>query len=74
MNQVYQLTAMLGRAQSLAAQVMLGDKIDTILAEELSGQLSEFIEHLEGHSHHMDDDAISPELKALADKIIKGLT
>lgn len=74
MNQIYQLTSILGRAQSLAAQVMMGDELDTILAEEVSGELSEFIEHLEGHSHHMDADAISPELKELADEIIRVLT
>lgn len=66
---IYKLTTILGRAKELAAQVVTGDEIDTILAEEVSGELSEFIEHLEWRTHHMDQDATDPALVELAKQL-----
>jgi hypothetical protein len=70
---IYKLTTILGRARELAAQVTTGDEPNTILAEEVCGELSEFIEHLEWRTHHMDADAVDPELEQLAKKL-KGET
>jgi hypothetical protein len=39
------------------------------LAEEVCGELSEFIEHLEWRTHHMDHDAIDPALEELAKQL-----
>lgn len=66
-DQISFLSGMLGRAQALAAAVLTGDDAEAaLLCEEVSGELSEFIEHLEGHSRHMDSDAIDPLSQSLA--------
>lgn len=59
------LTQILGNARSLAVAAMMGDKIDQSLAEEVSGELSEFIAYLE-NDRSMDSESICTELQALA--------
>lgn len=66
---IYKLTTILGRARELAVQVTTGDAPDPVLAEEVCGELSEFIEHLEWRTHYMDQDAIDPALAELAKQL-----
>ena len=70
MNHIYKLTAILGRAQELAAAVLTGDDDKAaLLSEEVSGELAEFIEHLEGRGHKMEQECIDPELAELAKQL-----
>jgi hypothetical protein len=71
MNHIYKLTTILGRAQNLAMLAVTGEPIEQWLAEEVNGELSEFIAHLEGDTGSMDPEAIDPELAELA-KQLKG--
>lgn len=67
---IYKLTTILGRAQGLAAAVLMGDNAQAaLLSEEVSGELSEFIEHLEGRGHKMEQECIDPALATLAKQL-----
>ena len=56
--------AMIGRAYTLAAQVLNGDEPDSTLAEEISGECAELLALMDGD---MDvQDLADPELLALA--------
>jgi ABC-type histidine transport system ATPase subunit len=58
------LEAMIGRAYTLAAQVLNGDEPDSTLAEEISGECAELLALMDGG---MDvQDLADPELLALA--------
>ena len=64
------LEAMLGRAQDLATQVLLGDKPDITLAEEVSGELAELLALMDGDMAAFGEpELIDPELLALADAL-----
>jgi hypothetical protein len=66
------LNEILGRAYTLAAQVLNGDKADIALAEELSGECAELLALLQGDMGAFDDpNLIDPELLALAKEIKK---
>ena len=66
------LNDILGRAYTLAAQVLNGDKADIVLAEELSGECAELLALLQGDMGAFDDpNLIDPELLALAKEIKK---
>jgi hypothetical protein len=66
------LNDILGRAYTLAAQVLNGDKADIALAEELSGECAELLALLQGDMGAFDDpNLIDPELLALAKEIKK---
>jgi hypothetical protein len=61
------LDAMLGRAYTLASQVLNGDKADTSLAEEVSGECSELLALMYGDMGAFGQpELIDPELLALA--------
>ena len=71
---IAKLTGILGSAQHIATLMMMQDAPDRELAESVAGELSEFIELLEGRTSALDDpDAIDPELAALATKIRRTL-
>ena len=61
------LEAMLGRAQDLATQVLMGDTPDIALAEEVSGELSELLALMDNDMGAFGEpELIDPELLALA--------
>jgi hypothetical protein len=61
------LTAMLERAQELAAQVLLGDEPDVSLAEEVSGEFAELLALLDNDMGAFGEpELIDPELLTLA--------
>jgi hypothetical protein len=61
------LIEMLGRAQELASQVLLGDKPDVSLAEEVSGEFAELLALLDNDMGAFGDpDVIDQELVTLA--------
>ena len=61
------LIEMLGRAQELAAQVLLGDEPDVSLAEEVSGEFAELLALLSNDMGAFGDpDVIDQELVAIA--------
>lgn len=66
-------SCMLDNARALAAAVVTGDAIDYCAAEQVSGQLSEFIEHLNGKTGSMDPDAVDPMAESVA-QLINGST
>ena len=58
---------MIGRAYTLAAQVLNGDEPDSTLAEEVSGELAELLALMDGDTGAFDSrELIDPELLALA--------
>ncbi len=64
------LEDILGRAYTLAAQVLNGDTPDMATAEELSGECAELLAMLQGDWSAFDDpDLIDPELLSIAQKI-----
>jgi hypothetical protein len=64
------LEDILGRAYTLAAQVLNGDTPDTATAEELSGECAELLAMLQGDWSAFDDpNLIDPELLSIAQKI-----
>lgn len=64
------LEAMLGRAQELATQVLMGDEPDVGLAEEVSGELAELLALMDGDMGAFGEpELIDPELLALADAL-----
>ena len=64
------LEAMLGRAQDLATQVLLGDKPDITLAEEVSGEFAELLALLDNDMGAFGEpELIDPELLALANAL-----
>ena len=64
------LEAMLGRAQELATQVMMGDKPDAGLAEEVSGEFAELLALMDGDMGAFGQpELIDPELIELADAL-----
>jgi hypothetical protein len=66
------LTAMLERAQELAAQVLLGDEPDVSLAEEVSGEFAELLALLDNDMGAFGEpELIDPELLTLAAAINK---
>jgi hypothetical protein len=69
-NQLQTLTALLGRAYTLAVAASMGDPIDQADAEEVAGETAEFLAHLEGGAT-MDEDAVDPDLRKLA-QALKG--
>ncbi len=71
---LHHLTSILGRAQDLAMRAVTGEPIDQADAEEVNGELSEFIAHLDGDTGSMDDEAIDNDLAALAAAIVAALT
>ena len=61
------LEAMLGRAYTLASQVINGDEADSTLAEEVSGECSELLALVYGDMGAFGQpELIDPELLALA--------
>ena len=61
------LEAMLGRAYTLAAQVLGGEVPEGALAEEISGECAELLALMDGDMAAFGDpDLIDPELLALA--------
>ena len=61
------LDAMLGRAYTLAAQVLPGDEPDPSLAEEVSGECAQLLALMDGDMAAFDcSDLADPELLALA--------
>ena len=61
------LEAMLGRAYTLAAQVLDGEVPESALAEEVSGECAELLALMDGDMGAFGDpDLIDPELLALA--------
>ena len=61
------LEAMLGRAYTLAAQVLDGEVPESALAEEVSGECAELLALMDGDMAAFGDpDFIDPELLALA--------
>jgi hypothetical protein len=67
---VKRLEDILGRAYTLAAQVLNGDKPDMVTAEELSGECAELLALLQGDWSAFDDPTlIDPELQSIAEKI-----
>ena len=61
------LIEMLGRAQELASQVLLGDEPDVSLAEEVSGEFAELLALLGNDMGAFGDpDVIDQELVTLA--------
>lgn len=61
------LEEMLGRAYTLAAQVLDGEVPESALAEEVSGECAELLALMDGDmSAFGDPDLIDPELLALA--------
>ena len=61
------LIEMLGRAQELASQVLLGDEPDVSLAEEVSGEFAELLALLDNDMGAFGDpDVIDQELVTLA--------
>ena len=71
MSQLYTLTALIGRAYTLAVAASMGDPIDQADAEEVAGETAEFLAHLEGGAT-MDEDAIDADLRQLA-RTLKGI-
>ena len=66
------LNDILGRAYTLAAQVLNGDKADIALAEELSGECAELLALLQGDMGAFDEpDLIDPELLDIAKELKK---
>jgi len=64
------LEDILGRAYTLAAQVLNGDTPDMATAEELSGECAELLAMLQGDWSAFDDsDLIDLELLSIAQKI-----
>ena len=61
------LEEMLGRAYTLAAQVLDGEVPESALAEEVSGECAELLALMDGDMGAFGDpDLIDPELLALA--------
>ena len=61
------LEAMIGRAYTLAAQVLDGEVPESALAEEVSGECAELLALMNGDMGAFGDpDLIDPELLALA--------
>lgn len=61
------LEAMLGRAYTLAAQVLDGEAPESALAEEVSGECAELLALMDGDMAAFGEpDLIDPELLALA--------
>ena len=61
------LEEMLGRAYTLAAQVLDGEVPESALAEEVSGECAELLALMDGDmSAFGEPDLIDPELLALA--------
>jgi hypothetical protein len=61
------LEAMIGRAYTLAAQVLNGYEPDSTLAEEISGECAELLALMDGDTGAFDEpDLADPELWALA--------
>jgi hypothetical protein len=61
------LEAMLGRAYTLAAQVLGGEVPEGALAEEISGECAELLALMDGDMAAFGEpDLIDPELLALA--------
>ena len=61
------LEEMLGRAYTLAVQVLNGDEASISLAEEVSGECAELLALMDGDMAAFGDpDLIDPELLALA--------
>ena len=61
------LEAMIGRAYTLAVQVLNGDEASVSLAEEVSGELAELLALMDGDMGAFDEpELIDPELLALA--------
>ena len=61
------LEAMLGRAYTLAAQVLDGEVPESALAEEVSGECADLLALMNGDMAAFGDpDLIDPELLALA--------
>jgi hypothetical protein len=61
------LEAMLGRAYTLAAQVLNGEVPEGALAEEISGECAELLALMDGDMGAFDEpELIDPELLALA--------
>jgi len=64
------LEDMLGRAYTLAAQVLNGDEPELDLAEEVSGECAELLAMLQGNWSAFDEpDLIDPELLTLAENL-----
>jgi hypothetical protein len=69
------LEAMLGRAYTLAAQVLGGEVPEGALAEEISGECAELLALINGDMAAFGDpDLIDPELLALAGALQQGVT
>jgi len=61
------LEDMLGRAYELAAQVVNGEKADTSLAEEVSGECAELLALMDGDMGAFgEEELIDKELQSLA--------
>ena len=61
------LEAMIGRAYTLASQVINGDEASISLAEEVSGELAELLALMDGDMGAFGQpELIDPELLALA--------
>jgi len=66
------LEDILGRAYTLAAQVLNGDTPDIATAEELSGECAELLALLNGDMGAFDEpDLIDPELLSIAKELLK---
>lgn len=52
------LEAIIGRAYTLAAQVLNGDTPDLNLAEEISGECAELLAHLDGDGGAFDSESV----------------
>lgn len=66
------LEDILGRAYTLAAQVLNGDNPEIDLAEELSGECAELLALFNGDMGAFDDpDLIDPELLSIAKELLK---
>jgi len=66
------LEEILGRAYTLAAQVLNGDTPDLATAEELSGECAELLALLNGDMSAFDEpELIDPELLSIAKELLK---
>ena len=69
------LEEMLGRAYTLAAQVLDGEVPESALAEEVSGECADLLALINGDMAAFGDpDLIDPELLALAGALQQGVT
>ena len=66
------LEEILGRAYTLAAQVLNGDTPDLATAEELSGECAELLALLNGDwSAFYEPELVDPELLSIAKELLK---